>query len=233
VSVRERVARLEESLGLGKRRRAPAVERKDRRYRGDAWSWACEQVRTIDEATQQVLPWPDKTYLRELFHALDTEPLLAIPKSRRMMGSWGVSAWAVHRARYFENNAIFVQSETEDKAAYLLDKRAAFIEDHIASEYRRAFASHRTIKGAIGRITYAETGSYLWAIAQGDSVIRAYTFSVLISDEMDFQPEGHKAFVAALPTAEKNARLILLSSSNGPGGVIAGLCREVGFVRFA
>ena len=206
----------------------------DREFQDDPWFWACEVLQTIDEATQQVLPWPrDNGYLKELFAALETERLLAVPKSRRMMGSWAVSARATHRARYHPNHAIFLQSETEDKAAYLVDKRCAWIEDHLEAPYRRVYQSLKTTKGAIGRMTYPDTGSYLWAIPQGDSVIRAYTFSVLICDEMDFQPEGRQALVAALPIAEKGARLILLSSSNGPGGVIAGLCREVGFVRFA
>ena len=114
-----------------------------------------------------------------------------------------------------------------------MDKRCTFIEDHLEAPYRRAYQSLKTTKGAIGRITYESTGSYLWAIPQGDSVIRAYTFSVLISDEMDFQPEGHQALVAALPIAEKGAKLVLLSSSNGPSGVLAGICRDVGFLRFA
>src|SRR5207249_3130875 len=107
------------------------VELDDRGFRDDAWLWATALVKTIDEATQRVRPWPvDKGYLHEFFDALEQERLIAVPKSRRMMGSWGACAWGVHRARYHANHAIFIQSETEDKASYLVDKRCAFIEDH-------------------------------------------------------------------------------------------------------
>lgn len=205
----------------------------ERTYRADPWLWAAEQVSTEDEARQGIYPWPaDKVYLHELFDALERERLLAIPKSRRMMVSWAVCTWATHRARYYPHHAIFIQCDTEDKAAFFIDKRCAFIEDHLPAPYRRAYHALKTVKGVIGRLTYQETGSYLWAIPQGDNVIRAHTFSVLIADEMDFQPEGHRAFAAALPIAEKEAKLVLISTSNGPTGVIAGLCREVGFVRF-
>ncbi|KKK62562.1 hypothetical protein LCGC14_3003110, partial [marine sediment metagenome] len=65
-----------------------------------------------------------------------------------------------------------------------------------------------------------------------DDVIRTYTFSKLVMDESEFQTEGNAAFIAALPIAEKGAKLVVLSSSNGPGGVLAGLCADVGFTRF-
>jgi hypothetical protein len=70
----------------------------NREFQDDPWFCACEMVHTIDEATQQAPPRPrDHAYLEALFAALGTERLLAVPKSRRMMGSWAVSAWATHR----------------------------------------------------------------------------------------------------------------------------------------
>jgi hypothetical protein len=150
-----------------------------------------------------------------------------------MMASWTCAAWAVYKARYFPYNAIFVQSETETKAAYITDKRCTFIEEHLREPLlRRGYKSIRTCEGLIGRITYAETGSYIWAIPQGDDVIRSYTFSILFMDESEFQPEGQKALVGALPTLEKGAQLIIASTSNGPQGILADVCRSIGFTKF-
>ncbi len=209
------------------------VELKDRCYMEDPWLWCCEQVITVDEATQQKLKWPQKPYLKELFDAIQTTQLLIIPKSRRMMVSWALSAWATWKVRYFENNLILIQSETEDKAAYLTDQRCAMIEGNLESKLlRREFDAWRTKKGAIGKILYKGTQSIMLAVPQGGDVVRAYTFSVLIMDESEFQQEGDRALTAALPIAEKGAKLILTSSSNGPTGVIASICREVGFTRF-
>lgn len=202
-------------------------------YKRDIWRWLRETVWTIDEASQEQIKWPDKAYLRELFAVLDAERMIAIPKSRRMMVTWAVAAWAVHKARFFPNYAIFIQSETEDKAAFVVDKRCAFIEDHMEPPvFRREYNSIRTTKGAIGRMTYKQTGSYIWGIPQGGDVIRTYTPSVLILDEAEFQPEAHQALIAALPAVEKGAKLVLVSSSNGPGGVIAEICKGIGFTRW-
>lgn len=194
----------------------------------------CEQVWTIDEDTQQVLRWPsEKTYLRELVQIIQEHQHIAVPKSRRMLVSWLLSAWATWRARYLPHNWILIQSENEDKAAYLTDRRCAFIEDHLEDAMlRRKYDAWRTKKGAIGKITYRETGSTILAVPQGGSVVRAHTFSALIMDEADFQDEGGSALTAALSIAEKVAKIILMTSSNGPTGVVAELCREVGMVVY-
>jgi phage FluMu gp28-like protein len=212
-----------------------AFVRRDRAYARDPWLFITEQVRTIDEAAQrEEAPFPDKQYLQELVAAIDSEPMLAIPKSRRMLVTWTVAAWCVHRARYHRANAIFWQSETEDKSAYAIDKRWVYIEEHLTEPiFRRRFKTIRTSKGLVGRIEYEDTGSYGWAIPQGGKVGRAYTPSVWVSDETDFQEDAQESLVTALAFAEKGARLIFVSSSNGPRGVMADLCRSIGFVKFS
>ncbi len=179
-----------------------------------------------------MLGWPDKDFIHDLVWILANERAVWIPKSRRMMASWTCSAWMVYSARYFPYNACFVQSETETKAAYLTDKRCCFIEDHLREPMlRRHYKPIRTCEGLIGRITY-DNGSYIWAIPQGDDVIRSYTFSKLFMDESEFQPEAQKALVSALPTLEKGAQLIVASTSNGPQGILADVCRSIGFTKF-
>jgi len=206
----------------------------DLEYARDPWLFIREQVRTIDEAAQiEELPFPDKPYLEELVAALESEPMLAIPKSRRVMATWTVSAFCVHRIRYRRANGIFWQSETEDKSAYAVDKRLVYIEEHLTNPmFRRRFKTIRTSKGLVGRMEYEITGSYAWAIPQGGKVGRTYTPSVWVMDESEFMEEADEALTAALAFAEKGAKLIVISSSNGPRGVLAGLCRDIGFTRF-
>src|SRR6266540_7117259 len=154
---------------------------RDREYARDCWAWLCDLVVTVDEATQQRLRWPaEKEYLHDLIDVLTSdERKVAIPKSRRMMVTWAAAAWCTHRARYFPNNAIFWQSQNEQKAAYVLDQRCAFIEDNLLEPiFRRSFKPIRTSGGLIGRMTYQETGSYLWAVPQGGGVFRSFTPSV-------------------------------------------------------
>jgi phage FluMu gp28-like protein len=209
--------------------------KQDDAYAADPWLWLCEQVRTSDEATQEMLDWPkDKAYLQDLVAILESdEKLVAIPKSRRMLVSWLCAGWATHRARYFPHNAIFWQSQNETKAAYVVDKRCAFIEDNLRSpELRREYTAIHVHGGLIGRLTYPKTKSYIWAVPQGGEVFRSYTASVVVMDEVDFQEDGHDGLTAAIPLAEKGAKLILVTTSNGPRGVVAGIAKEAGFVRF-
>ena len=203
-------------------------------WQADCWQWVCDQVQTIDEATQEIRRWPrEKAYLHEVFHALQTERLLAIPKSRRMMLSWCVAVFLTWRARYFPNQLLLVQSATETKAAYLVGERCRFVEDHLAQpQYRRPYASWRTKQGLIGKLRYRRTGSEILSVAQGADIVRSFTFSFLCMDEIEFQQEGAAALVAALPAVEKGAQIVLISTSNGPSGPMARLCADVGFARW-
>jgi hypothetical protein len=207
----------------------------DAAYATSITDWLAEQVWTIDEASAEVRRWPrEKAYLAELLDFFESVNCGGIPKSRRMMVTWAAAAWATWRARYQRNNAIFVQSENEDKAAYVIDKRCAWIEDHLEDpELRRPYHALHTAKGAIGRLTYRGTGSYIWGVPEGGDVIRAYTFTALIMDEVEFQKQGRDAVTAALAAVEKGSKLFLISSSNGPRGVLAEICREIGMVRFS
>ena len=207
---------------------------KDRAYARDPWLWFSEQVVTVDESRNVVSPWPtDKLYTRDLVQAIHDNRLIAIPKSRRMMASWTVSTYAVWAARYTPHWAGFIQSRSEEAAAFLVDKRCSFVEDRLRdSILRKPYDSLRTKAGLIGKMTYKDTDSWIQAIAQGAEKIRAYTASFVFMDECEFQEEASQALVAALPLVEHGARLVLASSSNGPSGVLAGLCRDVGFTRF-
>lgn len=211
-----------------------AVRAADARYNRDPWRWLQEQVVTRDEAEQREARWPDMQYARELLAALESEPMLAIPKSRRMMVSWLVAAWVTWRARYYPNNEIYWQSLSEEIAAEQVNNRMVFIEEHLlAPALRRGYDAIRTNKGLVGKMTYQLTQSAITAIAQGGDKIRSRTPSILVMDESEFQPEASKALTAALAVAEKKAKLVLVSSSNGPSGILANLCRGINWTRFA
>jgi hypothetical protein len=205
----------------------------NRVYAKDCWRWLREQVWTIDEASQQSIRWPDKPYLHDMIRILDGEQMIVFPKSRRVMATWTVAAWILHRIRFFPNVHAFWQSETEDKASYVIQNRMVYIEDNLApDQFRKKYTAIRTTKGVIGRVTFVNTKSSAWAVPQGADALRTFTPTILTMDESEFQGEGHAALVAALPFVEKGAKLVLLSSSNGPVGVIAGIAKELGFTSY-
>lgn len=204
----------------------------DERYARCPYEWAMEQVRTVDEASNQQLRFPDTEYIKDLFQALDESPKLAIVKSRRMFVTWAVATKLTHSIRYKPNYAGFIQASTEGKSAYIVNNRMAYIEDHIAPLYHRPYRANRTVHGLIGQMTYHQTGSYAKAIAEGASAFRAFTPSFIMMDEIEFMERGHESFVAVLPFSEKKCQIVLISTSNGPHGVLADMARASGFERF-
>lgn len=210
-----------------------SIELQNRAYAENFYLWCVEQVITSDEATQKELPFPaDKAYLKDLSFILQNEPRVAIPKSRRMFVSWLIALYCQWRARFHPHNAIFFQSETEAKSAFITDKRILFVESKLEDLYKKEYDVLKTKSGLVGRITYRDTGSYIWAIAQGDSQIRSYTPSILVMDEVEFHDEGPQALAAALATIEKDAQIIIISTSNGPGRPLSTICEGAGFIRW-
>lgn len=207
------------------------AQQKETLYREASWNWMSDQVVTIDETRGARLPLPHKEYLKDLTQILDDpdEPLIAIPKSRRMMITWIVSLWCCWYARYHDDSLIFFQSENEEKAAFSVDKRMKFAEDNLLDRWnRRERDEWKTKEGTVGKFSYRHNNSMIWGIPQGGDVIRTYTFTAMVMDESEFQKEGANALTAALPIVENGAKLIILSSSNGPDGILANICAEVG-----
>lgn len=205
----------------------------DEYYKEHPHDFFAHQAWTNDEALRETRSWRDAAFVRDLVTVLQHERRVAIPKSRREFASWTCAGWLWFNARFHENHACFFQSEIEDKAAFIVEHRCMFLENNLTfPELARKYRSIRTNKGLVGRLNYAKSGSYIWGIPQGGDAIRTYTFSILVMDESEFQSEGADAFIAALPTVEKNAQIVLLSSSNGPSGVLASICREAGFLKF-
>jgi hypothetical protein len=209
-------------------------------YAENPWKFFCQQVKTIDESQKisgknkdRVYLWPKHyQYLKETLNVLQNEPLVGIPKSRRMMISWLLSAYFVWDARYHPNSAIFYMSETEQKSAFAVDKRCRFIEENLRKpEFRLPIKTMKTKTGLVGHITYPN-GSYIWALASGGDVLRQYTATKIFLDESEFQDEAPAVVRAALPMVENGAQLILASSSDGPIGVLADLADKCGVRSF-
>lgn len=209
------------------------VRHEDARYEKDGWAWLTEQVMTIDEASNEVVAYPaDKEYLADFWQAMDEQQKLAVPKSRRMVVTWTVAAKLTHRIRYRPHYAGFIQSEDEDKAAFVIDDRMRFIEDHLLPIWQRPYETHKTVKGRVGFLKYTGTESYVKGVAEGKDSFRAFTPSFIFMDESEFMQRGHESFVAAIPFLEKKCQIIVVSSSNGPNGILADMARLAGFTRF-
>ena len=214
---------------------AERLERLDLLYRHSPARWMKDQVRTVDEATGGIRPWMDEVIVDEVVHALRTEKLLLFPKSRRRFITWTVSGFWVWDARFNKHHLNLIQSLNEEKAAFVVDARCKFIEDNLATPMlRRPYDSWKGSEGLVKRMKYKHTESTIRGVKEGGDAVRTYTITRIFLDESEFQPHAHEAMAAAKPLMEpdKDVQIVLASSSNGPSGPIASLCREVGFTKF-
>jgi hypothetical protein len=225
---------------MGNEKIASLIQRQaelDELMANDCWRWCCQLVMTLDEAadgeTSRIRRWPKHLdYLRIIFDVLNNEQFVIIPKSRRMLVTWLVCAWMVHSARYHKLSANFILSETEQKAAFCVDKRCHFIEQNLRlAEFRKPLDTLRTKTGLIGRMTYPNE-SYIWGISSTGDALRTYTVSKVLVDEIEFIDQQVAVVRSLLPLLESGAQGILVSSSNGPTGVLAEYCRTVEFGKW-
>ncbi len=225
------------------RKLAELIQRRDAldaAYAKDPWRWLCQQVVTRDESadgavSKRLRRWPqDKPYLKEVLSILRNEQLTIIPKSRRMLVTWLVAGWLLHATRYEKAAANFIISEVEQKAAFVVDFRCHFMELNLRhEEFRRQPETLKTKTGLVGRLTYPEQGSFLWGLASSSDVLRTYTASKFVIDEIEFIENAPALVRAAIPLLEHGAQGVFVSSSNGPVGVVAEYCREVGFTKWS
>jgi hypothetical protein len=181
-------------------------------------------VRTFDEhdTENRRKPFPRKKYLyRALQHIHDTKigDVCAISKSRQMLITWLMCAYAVWEARFHEHSRVMIQSKKADDAYALVYRnnwyqpRCGFIERALPPWLRL-----RGTKGIRGELIYPN-GSSIWGIPQGPDMFRSYTATLVICDEACFQPEFEDAYKAALPMCKggsgstSGGRIVLVTTA--------------------
>ena len=181
---------------------------------------------TRDEAdpNQSVKPFPlHLEYLVRLWGLLDSRQCVVIAKSRQMLISWVVAAYAVWHARSKPNQAIFWQAQQWEDAKNMTCHpkgasmgRCQFIEANLPAWMRQ------NITPLEGRLQYPN-GSFVQALPGGASKIRGNTPSVYISDESAHQEEQEGVFTAVAPLIQKGAKAFFISTPNGTSNMFATL----------
>lgn len=186
---------------------------------------------TKDEhnALDPIRPFPDELYLRALLdhlllagrfltpeqasysqkagyddlfrRACGESRILAVEKSRQMIVTWLVSAYALWRAKFHDHQLVLWQSKREDDAANVVFNkepfiaRISFMETHLPQHLRTAQFPRA---GSYGQLMFPN-GSRIWGVPEGGDIIRSNTASLIIADEAAFQPEFDASISAALP----------------------------------
>src|SRR5690242_8361738 len=80
---------------------------RDERCKRDALYWAQNWTRTenphyLEQGLEYRARFPRKSYFTCLFEYLASSPRIFVPKTREMVTSWSVMAYATHRAQWFK-----------------------------------------------------------------------------------------------------------------------------------
>lgn len=152
---------------------------------------------------------PDKEYLMGLAHVFQTENKVLVEKSRQMMVTWLACAYALWEG-FKDGKRIFIQSKKEKDANALLD-RVKLIYANLPPGFK---ALYPTDPPAYCKMSWGKRNTIIEAIPQGADVLRQYTASLIISDEMAFQDKSEEAYSSARPTLIGGGKFIGISSPN-------------------
>lgn len=171
-------------------------------------------VKTIDEhdTVDPIKPLPmEKQYLQDMASLLLSEKLLLIEKSRQMLITWILCAYALWIAQFHEGRRVAIQSKKEADANAILD-RCKFIYKQEPDFLKIKHKANEQM--AYCKFEFGKQNSIITAIPQGSEQLRQYTFSLIVSDEMAFQEKNEEAYIAAMPTIKGGGQFIGASSPN-------------------
>lgn len=186
---------------------------RDERCKRNALYWAQNYTRTenphyLEQGLEYRSRFPRKSYFDVLFNALAENERIFIPKTREMITSWSVMAYAAHRAQWFKSE-IVVQTDSEDKAKQLVGYAEALYRNQEPFLLKR-----HPLSGEASQLSIEwKDGGRVFGIPKGEHKIRMYHPTIYVMDEAAFLPEAEQCFNAAHPVAKQ----IIAISSAGPG----------------
>lgn len=183
-------------------------------------------VNTRDEADTEhsVKPFPvHLEYVRELWGILAEKQTICIAKSRQMLVSWIIAAFAVWLGRFHQHKGIYWQSQQWRDAVAMVcmpsggfQGRAQFIEQNLPPWLRLP------VKESEGRLQYPN-GSIIEALSGGPDQVRGKTISLYIGDEFAYQTDQEGVYKAVSPLIQKGAKAFFVSTPNGSSNQFATL----------
>lgn len=184
---------------------------------GDPWAFVRDCVWTRDEASLRTRKYPDRDYARFLVGEWQQYPLLAVPKSRRMVVTWlfvGVAYWLARFHPYAKIACMARKlGKTESEGSAELVKRAKFIHEQL--DARVPLFPKCDVEYSIGSLRF-ENGSEILGLGEGPEQARQHTFTYVLADEVAFWEQSYETWIALKPTIEGGGRITAVSSAN-PG----------------
>lgn len=192
-------------------------------WAGNPSQWIDDCIVTRDEADEGIIkPFPKKDYLYLIDQRFQTEKILLISKSRRMIVTWRLLALNLHEVMFKSNRTHFIQSKKAADSAYLMgDDRMMFmynrmLEKHPLHPWPRLLRKMKDNDGKGFDFLQFSNGTSITAIAEGPDQLRQYTASRVYCTEMAFWENAEQTWKALRPTIQGGGQIVVDSSAN-PG----------------
>ena len=186
-----------------------------KRWYADPWAAIAEgKIFTLDQTDfkNPVKPFPTKPHLEHLTRAWLDNPMMLVPKSRRMMLSWLMAWLHLWMAMFHPGRSIFIVSDKEQKSDELV-RRCEFMYTNIPE----GCILKPTVRSKYCALEFPGLDSYIMGLPSGAAQLRQYTASALLFDEFAFWTDAMETLGAARPTIEGGGRLTIISSAqDGP-----------------
>jgi hypothetical protein len=154
--------------------------------------------------------FPEKPYFRPIIESYQREPVTFVAKSRDLMLSWLSVGYLTHACMITPGIEVLFQSQTEDKAAELVDYGKCLYDRSDAEIQKEYPLVAPTSEQSWLELEFAND-SRIIGIPHGASKIRSYHPWALFIDEAAFVPDAGESYDEAISACQK---IIVVSSAN-------------------
>ena len=170
---------------------------------------------------------PRHEYLEKMVDVWLRDQLICVVKSRQMMASWLFTALHLWDAMYHDGRSIFFISKKEEDAGFgnqlSLLARVEFMLQQLPENLRPKYKKFSRPP----KLEFAGRYSSIMACSQEAESLRQYTASRIMSDEMAFQEQAEKAYIAMKPTLDGGGCFTGISTPNGRQNLFYHLVNDV------
>jgi hypothetical protein len=170
--------------------------------------------KTFDEVDLKnpVKPFPRKEYLEYLVHVWQTERLLCLVKSRRMVVTWLLLALDLWLTMFHDHASVYVVSDEQAKSDKLL-ARVKFLYDHLPSDfYKPEMIIHKGGQGDPKRIDFPAVHSKIEGLSQDPEAIRQEGATLLHIEELQIWQWPEQSWRAIMPAIMGGGRIIVVGT---------------------
>jgi hypothetical protein len=174
------------------------------------WMTNCTKTEDEQDRENPYKPFPNLPYLAPLLDVLDNEEIIFLEKSRTMLCSWIVSAWAAHIAFEHPATCVVFQSEDEDRAVHDVTYTKILWRNSL-DELKDRWKLAKPLEKQPYNEFHLANRSRLIGIPGDPDKIRSEHPTIVVLDEAAHITEGEKSYNIAAAT--RCPHLVCLSSA--------------------